>query len=147
MLSWTIYRSSRPEVFLRKVLLKIYSKFIGEHPCRSMISIKLLCFATLLKSQFGMGVLLQMCSIFSDHLFLRTPLDGCFWIYEHFQKSTRKAATGGFLLKKLFLKIPQNSQENICVRVSFLIKLRVLTCNFIKKEALAQVLSREFCEI
>ena len=35
--------SSRPEVFLRKVVLKICSKFTGEHPCRSTISIKLLC--------------------------------------------------------------------------------------------------------
>ena len=35
------YRSSRPEVFLRKGALKIYSKFSGEHPCRSVISIKL----------------------------------------------------------------------------------------------------------
>ena len=38
-----IIRSSRPEVFLRKCVLKICSKFTGEHPCRSVISIKLLC--------------------------------------------------------------------------------------------------------
>ena len=38
-----IYRSSRPEVFLRKGVLKICSTFAGEHPCRSVISIKLLC--------------------------------------------------------------------------------------------------------
>ena len=38
-----IYRSSRPEVFLRKGVLKICSTFTGEHPCRSVISIKLLC--------------------------------------------------------------------------------------------------------
>ena len=31
------YRSSRPEVSLRKVVLKICSKFTGEHPCRSAI--------------------------------------------------------------------------------------------------------------
>ena len=37
------YRSSHPEVFLRKGILKICSKFTGEHPCRSVISIKLLC--------------------------------------------------------------------------------------------------------
>ena len=37
------FRSSRPEVFLRKSALKICSKFTGEHPCRSAISIKLLC--------------------------------------------------------------------------------------------------------
>ena len=36
-------RSSHQEVFLRKGFLKIYSKFTGEHPCRSVISIKLLC--------------------------------------------------------------------------------------------------------
>ena len=36
-------RSSRPEVFLVKVVLKICSKFTGEHPCCSAISIKLLC--------------------------------------------------------------------------------------------------------
>ena len=33
------------------------------------------------------------------------------------------------------------------VSVSFLIKLLALTCNFIKKETLAQVFSCEFCEI
>ena len=42
-------------------------------------------------------------------------------------------------VKKVFLKISQNSQENPCARVSLLIKLQ-LACNFIKKEALAQVL-------
>ena len=36
-------RSSRPEMFCEKVVLKICSKFTGEHPCRSAISIKLLC--------------------------------------------------------------------------------------------------------
>ena len=38
-----IFRSSHLEVFLGKGVLKIYSKFTGEHPCRSAISIKLLC--------------------------------------------------------------------------------------------------------
>ena len=38
-----IFRSSRPELFLRKGVLKICSKFTGEHPCRSVISMKLLC--------------------------------------------------------------------------------------------------------
>ena len=36
-------RSSPPEVLLRRGVLKICSKFTGEHPCRSAISIKLLC--------------------------------------------------------------------------------------------------------
>ena len=33
-------RSSHQEVFLRKSVLKIFSEFTGEHPCRSVISIK-----------------------------------------------------------------------------------------------------------
>ena len=42
------------EVFLEKGALEICSKFTGEHPCRSVISIKLLHS----KSHFGTGVLL-----------------------------------------------------------------------------------------
>ena len=40
-----------------------------------------------------------------------------------------EAATRGVLYNKVFLEISQNSQENTCARVSFLIKL-------IKKETL-----------
>ena len=36
-------RSSPSQVFLRKGVLKIDSKFTGEHPCQSAIPIKLLC--------------------------------------------------------------------------------------------------------
>ena len=46
----------------------------------------------------------------------------------------------------MFLEISQNSLENTCARVSFLIKLQDLG-NLIKKETLAQVLSCKFCEI
>ena len=35
----TIYRSSRPEMFLRKGILKICSKSAGKHPCRSANSL------------------------------------------------------------------------------------------------------------
>ena len=41
--------------------------------------------------------------------------------------------------KKVFLKVWQNSQENTCARISFLIKLQA--CNFIKKETLAHMFS------
>ena len=43
-------------------------------------------------------------------------------------------------VKKVFLKTAQNSRENTCAGVSFLIKL-------FKKETLAQVFSCEFCAI
>ena len=41
-----IYRSSHPEVFLRRGVLKICSKFTREHPCQSAISIKSHIFRT-----------------------------------------------------------------------------------------------------
>ena len=50
-------------------------------------------------------------------------------------------------VKKVFLEISQNSQENTCARVSFLIKLQDSGCNFIEKKTLAQVFSCEFCDI
>ena len=51
-------------------------------------------------------------------------------------------------VKRLFLKISQNSQENTCVRVSFLIKLQAWgLINFNKKKTLAQVFFCEFCKI
>ena len=48
-----------------------------------------------------------------------------------------EAATGGVLQEKMFLEISQNSQENTCSRVSFLIKLQawgpeLISCEFCK---------------
>ena len=65
MLSHVTYKSSPPEVFLGKDVLKICSKFIGELLCQSVISIKLLRNWTF--------------RIFSEHLFTGTPLEGCFF--------------------------------------------------------------------
>ena len=64
---WSIiFRSSCPEVFLRKVVLKICSKFTGEHLCRSVISVKLLC-------NFIKIALHHGCSLVNFLLFFRTP--------------------------------------------------------------------------
>ena len=41
----------------------------------------------------------------------------------------------------------QNSKENNCARVSFLIKLRAKSCKFTKTETLAQVFSCQFSKI
>ena len=70
-------RSSHPDVFLGKGVLKICSKYTGEHPCWSAISIKLLC--NFIEITLWLSVLLQICCIFSEHLFLRIPLDGRFY--------------------------------------------------------------------
>ena len=72
------FRSSAPYLFLRKGVLKICHKFTGEHPCLSAISIKL-------QSNFIEITLRHECSpvnllhIFRT-LFLKTPLEGCFWM-------------------------------------------------------------------
>ena len=48
-------------------------------------------------------------------------------------------------MKKVVLKILRNSQENTSARVTFFIKLPA--SGLMKKETLAEVFSREFCEI
>ena len=50
-------------------------------------------------------------------------------------------------VKKVFLEISQNSPESTSARVCFLKSCRPEAHNFTKNEALAQVLSYEFCEI
>ena len=47
------YRSSHSEVCLGKVILKLYNKFTGEHQCKSVIPIKLLCNFTEITFQHG----------------------------------------------------------------------------------------------
>ena len=62
-------------------------------------------------------------------------------------RQATEAASRGVLWEKVFLEISQNSQENTCVRVSFLIKLQAKTCNFTKKETLAQMFFCKFSDI
>ena len=53
------------------------------------------------------------------------------WINLRIQRSSHRRRS----VKKVFMEVSQNSQENICAR------------DFIKKEFLAQMFSCEFCEI
>ena len=50
-------------------------------------------------------------------------------------------------MKKVFLEILQNLQENTCVKLSFLIVTCLRPATLLKKETLAQVFSCEICEI
>ena len=59
-------RCSPPEVFLGKRVLKICSKFTGEHSCRSAISIKL-------QSNFIEIALRHGCSLVNLLHIFRTP--------------------------------------------------------------------------
>ena len=52
-----------------------------------------------------------------------------------------------YSIKKVFLKLLQNSQKNTYAEVSILITLQSQTWSFIKKETPAQLFSCKFCEI
>ena len=68
-------------------------------------------------------------------------LEECITKQNHMDQNlvSSEAISRKCFLKKEFLEISRNSQENTCARVSFL-------SLFIKKETLAQVFSSEFCE-
>ena len=66
VLALVTFRSIHPEVFLGKGVLKICSKFRGEHPCRSSISMKL-------KSNFFEIKLRHGCSPVNLLYIFRTP--------------------------------------------------------------------------
>ena len=73
-------RSNLPEMLLGNGVLKICSKLIGEHPCRSVISIKLQ--SSLFEITLRHGCSPVNLQQFSEHLFLRTSLDGCFCFFQ-----------------------------------------------------------------
>ena len=63
--------------------------------------------------------------IYFFHLFFTEKFGADTLIYKSTELST-EAVVRRCSVKKMFLKISQNSQENTCVRVSFLIKLWIL---------------------
>ena len=68
---------------LQNYIQKQPSSGVPRKSCfKDMQQIYRSCFATLLKSHFRMVVLLQISCIFSERLFLRTPLGGCFCTYK-----------------------------------------------------------------
>ena len=89
----TFSRSSHTEEFLEKGVLKICGKFTGEHPCRSAISIKLLCNFNEIAFRHGCSpvnllhifrkTFLKNTSGWLLLLFLRTLLGGYFWKKEN----------------------------------------------------------------
>ena len=58
---FSVNRSRLPEVILGKDFLTICSKFTGEHPCQSVISIKLLCNFIKTTLQHGCSPVYLLC--------------------------------------------------------------------------------------
>ena len=86
-LKWKRYNINHPEMFLGEGALKICIKFTGEHPCRSVISIKL-------KSNFIEITLRHGCS----------PVT----LLHIFRTTFPKNISGGVLLKILDFHVPWN---------------------------------------
>ena len=74
---WCSYRSSPPEVFCKKDVLKNFAKFTGKHLCQSLLFNKDtgLRPATLLKRETQAQVFsCEFCEIFKNNFFYRTSL-------------------------------------------------------------------------
>ena len=61
----------------------------------------------------------KICEIFKNVYFCGTPPEAA-----SVKGQVSEAVSQRFSAKNVFLEISQNSQENICARVSFLIKLQ-----------------------
>ena len=114
-------RSSHPQVFLEKGVLKICSKFTGEHPCQSAISIKLQSNSLEIALRHG-------CSPVNLLVIFRRPIPKTItgrlllnidlkWV------SVAEAVVQKCSVKNCVFKILQNLHENSWARVSLLIKL------------------------
>ena len=79
----------------------------------------------------------KFCEIFKNNFFHRTPPVAAS------EKLNAEAALRRCSVKKVFLEISLNSQENTCAIVTF---LQPQASNFIKIESQTQVFSCEFCE-
>ena len=74
---WKVTKtSSHPEAFQGKSVFKICSKFTGEHPCQSVISINFIE----IKLRHGCSAI-YLLHIFRTP-FLRTTFGGCFCKYQ-----------------------------------------------------------------
>ena len=75
------HRSSRSEVFLGNSVLKTCSKCTREHPCRSAISIKLLCSFIEIALRHGCSPVNFPAWVFSCKFaaYFQNTLGGCFW--------------------------------------------------------------------
>ena len=137
----TIFRSSPPKDLLWKGVLKICLKFIQEHPCRSVSSIKLQsnCIEISLRHRCSPVNLLY---IFRT-TFIRTPMESSFWILQwRFLKwekvkniqSQPKKSTASYKKEYLWLFICSLNLESVYLFLNNLLVtyyISIITCSFI----------------
>ena len=106
-------KAAGQKFYWEKVFWKYAVNLQENTPCQSVISIKLLW--NFIEIHFGMGVLLHLCCIFSEHLFLRMPLTGYFWIVKvvfQAQYVCRRERGTQFMIKFPFFKKKKCSYLN-----------------------------------
>ena len=89
--------------------------------------------------EWKQGIFNTLNEIWYEKTFHILLTDSNAW-YGTFSDFMAEAVPRRCSVKKMFLQISQNSQENTCT-------IEPQVCNFIKKETLAQVFSCEFCKI
>ena len=115
-------------MLLGKGVLKICSKFTGEHICGSVISISfhILDTSTILEN----GTFSQFISIYYSkpyhcfQMYIESLVMNYSWISENILFTLLGSSRREVFYKKVFLEMLQNSQESTCARASFLIKLQ-----------------------
>ena len=110
------HRSSHPELFLEKGVLKIYCKCTGEHPCRSVISIKLL-FNSCFKLRYSLKILNVLVSSYRSS---RPEVFYKLGSLKSFVKFTRKHLCWNLFFNKVAgLKPEKKTIQQRCFPVSF----------------------------
>ena len=125
----------------------VLENFLRKHLSWSLLLIKIQAYtpANLLHRHSNTGVFLTVIPKFlrtaifkniCERLLLRVFPFMLVWTFAYMNNElprkwrSQKVAT----ITVLPLEILQNSRENTCARVSFLLKLQILGCNFLKKE-------------
>ena len=71
-------RSSLPEVFCRKGVLRNFAKFTGKQLCQSLFFNKVAGLRPVKKETLTQVFPCKFCETFKEHLFYKTPLGECF---------------------------------------------------------------------
>ena len=121
-------------MFFKLSVLKNFAVFTWKHLCWSLFLIKL-----------------QACrKTPSLILFVHERLNAYMRKYSkliHRKSNYRSSCPEVFCKKGVIRNFAKFPGKHLCQSLFFLTKLQTDTCNFIKKDALAQVFPCEFCEI
>ena len=110
-------RSSSPEVFLWKGVLKIRSKFMGEHPWWSVISIRLLCFFIEITLHYGCSPV-SWLHIFRTHFHRKIP-EGLLLVLPNLKRDNLNQILEWYLWRGLYLVKLQALKNELLLNTYF----------------------------